>query len=42
MRTKPNATPPKLIVNHAIAIFAEVSEANVHPHDEYEEREKDE
>jgi len=42
MWTEANAPPPKLIVNHAIAALAEVREAKVHPHDEYEEWEKDE
>jgi hypothetical protein len=42
MWTEANATPPKLIVNHAITVLAEVREANVKPHDEHEERERDE
>ena len=42
MWTEANATPPKLIVNHAIAVLAEIREANVKPHDEHQEREEDE
>jgi hypothetical protein len=40
--TKANATPPKLIVNHAIAVGTEVSEPNVQPDNEYQERQKEE
>jgi len=42
MWTEANATPPKLIVNHAIAVLAEVRETDVQPHDEDKEWEKDE
>jgi hypothetical protein len=42
MWTEANAPPPKLIVNNAVALLAEVGEANVHPHDESEEWKKDE
>lgn len=31
-----------MIVNHAIAVLAEIGEANVKPHDEHQEREEDE
>jgi hypothetical protein len=40
--TKANATPPELIINHPIAIVAEVREANVEPHNQHEEWQKDE
>jgi hypothetical protein len=42
MWTEANASPPKLIVNDAIAVVAEVSETNVHPHDECKKWKKDE